>query len=143
MFEFMEIIAAGILVFIIFLGFSSPILIIGLVYYFKKRLEHKQVMAAIEKGTSLSELKPLKPVGPLWIKSLTAGIALVIVAAAMLGIKAVYFKRWGCYFDPSPTYLIISVILFALGVSRIIRGLLQRKAQKSQETLPQQIAVEK
>jgi hypothetical protein len=70
-------IAEGIAVFIIFLGLSSPVIIIGLIYYLKKRLEHKQILAAIEKGTSLAELKPVKPTGPLWIKNLTAGIAIV------------------------------------------------------------------
>ena len=45
--EAIEIISAGILVFLIFLGMASPVLVICLVYFLKKRLDHKQVMAVI------------------------------------------------------------------------------------------------
>ncbi|MHC4457487.1 MAG: hypothetical protein ACYS0I_10425, partial [Planctomycetota bacterium] len=78
MLDAMETIGAAFAVLIIFVGMASPIIVIGLVYYLKKRLEHKQIMAAIEKGTPLSELRPPKPKGPLWIRSLTAGIALLV-----------------------------------------------------------------
>jgi len=122
-------IADGITVFIIFLGLSSPLIIIGLVYYLKKRLEHKQILAAIEKGTSLAELKPVKPTGPLWIKNLTAGIALLIFAVGLVCIQLVrgyYFESFGFYF--------LALILFAFGIARLIRGLLQRKAEKQPQT---------
>jgi len=127
--ELFEPIIGGLTVLIIFLGLSSPIIIIGLIYYFKKRLEHKQIMAAIEKGTPLSELRPVKPaepVGPLWIKNLTAGIAMLIVAAGLACLPLLG------YFNGPPTfvYFVIAVILFAIGVSRLIRGLLQRKTQQ-------------
>jgi len=120
-------IADGIAVFIIFLGLSSPIIILGLVYYLKKRLEHKQIMAAIEKGTPLSQLRPVKPTGPLWIKNLTAGIALLIVAAALIGIWLVRLSHEGYDYDQSSGHALAGVILFAFGISRLIRGLLQRK----------------
>jgi hypothetical protein len=42
-----------------------PVIVVGVVYYLKKRLEHKQIMAAIEKGTPLSELRPPKQNGRL------------------------------------------------------------------------------
>jgi len=82
--QLFEPIVGGLTVLIIFLGLSSPIIIIGLVYYLKKRLEHKQIMAAIEKGTPLSELRPLKPKGLLWIRSLTAGIAFLVISLPFL-----------------------------------------------------------
>lgn len=120
-------IADGITVLIIFMGLSSPIIIIGLVYYLKKRLEHKQILAAIEKGTSLSQLRPAKPAGPLWIKNLTAGIALLIIAAGLVCIQLVRG-----YDSERPGWFLATVIFFALGISRLIRGLLQRKTEKLQ-----------
>jgi hypothetical protein len=126
-----EPIIGGLTVLIIFLGLSSPIIIIGLVYYLKKRLEHKQIMAAIEKGTSLSELKPAKLTGPLWIRNLTAGIALLIIAVGLVVIRLVR----GYDYDQDISFgffFIIAVIFFAIGISRLIRGLLQRSTEKVQ-----------
>jgi hypothetical protein len=125
----LESIVGGLTVLIIFLGLSSPIIIIGLVYYLKKRLEHKQILAAIEKGTSLSQLRPVKPAGPLWIKNLTAGIALLILAAGLICIqlaRGYHYESFGFYF--------LALILFAFGIARLIRGLLQRKAEKQSQT---------
>jgi len=131
--EFFELIGIGIMIFIMFLGMASPVLVICLVYYLKKRFNHKQVMAAIEKGTPLSDLKSLKPpklTGPLWIKNLTAGITLLIISAGLVGAGLVCCGGripdedvWG--------WFIVALILFAIGVSRLIRGLLQRKAEKA------------
>jgi hypothetical protein len=103
-------IAEGITVILIFLGISSPLIVIGLVYYLKKRLEHKQILAAIEKGTPLSELRPPKPKGPLWIKNLTTGITFLIIAAGFVCIP-----------------LIFATVFLAIGASALVRGLLQRK----------------
>jgi hypothetical protein len=132
--EFIELMGVGILVFLIFLGMASPVIIIGLIYFLKKRLDHKQVMAAIEKGTPLSDLKPPKRTGPLWIKNLTAGIALLIISVGIAGVGFVYCDDgipdenvWGL--------LIVALILFAIGVSRLIRGLLQRKTEKAQRQI--------
>ncbi len=113
---------------------ASPVIVIGLIYFLKKRLDHKQVIAAIEKGTPLSDLKPLKPTGPLWIKNLTAGIALLIISAGLIGFRFVYREAmtvpgelWGWFF--------VALILFAIGVSRLIRGLLQRRTEKAQRQI--------
>jgi len=114
----MEEILQGITALIVFLGISSPILIIGLVYYLKKRLEHKQIMMAIEKGTPLSELRPPKQNGALWIRSLTVGIAVLIIA---LGLMAVGPAR-----GPSAASWIVWILL-GVGVAWLIRGLLYRK----------------
>lgn len=121
-------IADGITVILVFLGLSAPIIIIGLIYYLKKRLEHKQIMAAIEKGTPLSELKPAKPTGPLWIKNLTSGIALLILAAGFACIPLLGYS----YDDGPPPFVffVVAVVFFAIGISRLIRGLLQRKTQQ-------------
>jgi len=60
-----EPIIGGLTALIVFIALSTPLIVIGMIYYYKKRLEHKQIMAAIEKGTPLSELRPPKPVGLL------------------------------------------------------------------------------
>lgn len=105
-------------IFFVLIGCAAPIIIIGVVYYLKKRLEHKQIMAAIEKGTPLSELKPPKQNGRLWIKNLTFGIAMFIV-----GIGWSFATPHG---GPSK---LIALVLVGLGIAWIIRGMLNRKYQ--------------
>ena len=83
----MSEIAGGITVLFIFIGLCTPLIIIALVYYITKRFEHKQILAAIEKGTPLSELRPPKPTGLLWIKNITTGIAFLIMAAGFVQIR--------------------------------------------------------
>jgi hypothetical protein len=73
----------AIIVFIVFSSMTTVAIVIGLLVFFAKRLEHKQILAAIEKGTPLSDLKPRKSesVGPVWIKYLTGcgvGIAWLV-----------------------------------------------------------------
>ena len=68
--------------------FVLVLVIFGLIFslsFYKKRLDHKQIMAAIEKGTPLSELRPAKQPSPAWIKSITIGIALLLVSLPFLG----------------------------------------------------------
>ncbi|MBA7649311.1 hypothetical protein ES703_57108 [subsurface metagenome] len=118
----MSDILTGFMVLLILIGVSSPIIVIGVVYYLKKRLEHTQIMAAIEKGTPLSEIIPPKPkpAGPAWIKYLSTGIALIIIG---LGFTL---------FDPMNTKdfdfgILIFVVLGGVGAAMLIRGLLHRK----------------
>ncbi len=60
----------AIIVFIVFASLTTVAILVGLIVYFGKRLEHKQILAAIEKGTPLSELKPPKKQqnGSFWIR---------------------------------------------------------------------------
>ena len=118
----MHYILQGLTALIVFIGISSPIIVIGVIYYLKKRLEHKQILAAIEKGTPLSELRPPKPVGPIWIKYLTSGIAYLIIAAGLLW--------WLGY---TTDHIWAPLILFAIGIAWVIRGLLYKKYQPSVE----------
>jgi len=67
--------------------FASSIaigIVIGLVIYLGKRLEHKEILAAIEKGIPPFKLRPPEPesIGPKWIKYITQGIIVLAVAAA-------------------------------------------------------------
>jgi len=124
----MNEILQGIQVFVIFLGISVPFLIIGLVIYFTKRFEHKQILAAIEKGTPLSELRPPKQNGTLWIKNLTVGIALIII-----GLGVGLSGRGGG---------IIALVLFAIGVAWVVRAWLNRKYQLQSQPLAKSNAAE-
>ena len=112
----MHYIVQGLTALIVFIGISSPIIIIGVVYYLKKRLEHTQIMAAIEKGTPLSEILPPKPkpAGPPWIKYLSLGVGMFIIGFALI------VGRGG------PETL-IAVVLCGAGAAWLIRGLLHRK----------------
>lgn len=127
----------GIQVILIFLGIFSPVILAFLIYYFKKRLEHKQIMAAIEKGMPLSELRTVRkasPPGPLWIKNLTAGIASLIIAAAIILLRWAYCEymdpRGGAAFEQTIVYVFIAAVFFAVGISRLLRSILQRKAEQ-------------
>lgn len=115
----MSLIVQGITVVLVFIGISSPIIVIGVIYYLKKRLEHKQILAAIEKGTPLSEIMPPKPKpsGPPWIRYLSIGIALIII-----GFGFIVGPGIGRGFEA-----VIAFVLLGVGVAWIIRGLLHRK----------------
>ena len=115
-----------------------PIILIIAYFFYKKRLEHKQILAAIEKGLPLTEIKPPEHTGPQWIKNLTSGIVLLIttvglaitmVIAHMGGADMTESRMLACFF--------ICVILFAVGVSLIIRSILLRKSQTTTPAEPQ------
>ncbi len=112
----------AIIVFIVFASLTTIAIIVGLLVYFGKRLEHKQILAAIEKGTPLSELKPPKKQqnGSLWIKNLTFGVAMMIIGLCFILVGP---RRIG---GPAST---LAFVFFAVGVAWIIRGLLYRKYQ--------------
>ena len=116
----MSDILTGFMVLLILIGVSSPIIVIGVVYYLKKRLEHTQIMAAIEKGTPLSEIIPPKPkpAGPAWIKYLSTGIALIIIGLGFTLFDPMNTKDFG---------ILIFVVLGGVGAAMLIRGLLHRK----------------
>jgi len=111
---------AALQVFVILIGCSAPIIIVGVVYYLKKRLEHKQIMTAIEKGTPLSEIIPPKPkpAGPAWIRYVSTGIVLIIIGLGFTLFDPMNTKDFG---------ILIFVVLCGVGAGTVIRGLLHRK----------------
>jgi hypothetical protein len=104
---------------LILIACAVPVIVIGVVYYLKKRFEHKQIMIALEKGTPLSELRSVKPkpVGPIWIKYLSSGVLIFAIGLAFI----VAGPRMG-----SPT-MFVGIILCGVGIASLIRGLLYRK----------------
>jgi hypothetical protein len=123
----------GIEVFVILLGVSSPIMVVGVIYYLKKRFEHRQIMAAIEKGTPLSEIIPPKPqpVGPAWIRYVSAGVAMVVI-----GLGVIWFRGLR---DPG---VVVAFVVFGVGAGWLTKGMLYRKyylkTQPDRNTGPQE-----
>lgn len=131
----MDTFIGGIVALLVFIGLSTPILIVCLVYYFKKRLEHKQIMAAIEKGTSLSELRPVKKhshPGPAWIKETTSGISMIAIAVGLTILFLLMFN-FGMPHNPFLILLLIPVVFFGNGLGALIRG---RMLKKNPEEMP-------
>jgi len=114
---------------LILIACAVPVIVVGVVYYLKKRFEHKQIMIALEKGTPLSELRSIKPkpVGPIWIKYLSSGVLIFAIGLAFI----VAGPRMG----PGSPMLFVGLILCGVGIASLIRGLLYRKYQpKSQHS---------
>lgn len=110
------------------------VLIISLTWYFlnKKRLEHQQILAAIEKGTPLSELMPPKQKGPNWIINLSAGIGLSLMG---LGLLVVILVATKCHIEEdSGIALFVALVFLSVGITRLIRGIIQRKAEKADKS---------
>jgi len=117
---------------LIIIAFAVPVIVIGVVYYLKKRFEHKQIMEAIEKGTPLSELKPPKQNGKLWIKNVTIGVALIIIG----------FGAWWTGPGHGSMAAFIALIIFGVGVAWLVRGLLYRKSQPQSQPSAGSVVVE-
>jgi hypothetical protein len=112
-----------------FMPFVMIIAFFALLFWYllnKKRLEHQQILAAIEKGIPLSELRPVMKKGADWIISLTIGVAFLLMGIGMAIVSLIYFCG-GASFG----LLMPSVVFFAIGTAGIIRGILLRKAEKA------------
>jgi hypothetical protein len=111
----------AVIVTIVFASMTIVAAIIGLITYLCKRLEHKQILVAIEKGTPLSELRPFKEKlnGIFWIRNFTLGIAIMIIGLGW------WWAGPGYGLQKS----FITLILLGVGVAWTIRGLLYRRHQ--------------
>jgi predicted RND superfamily exporter protein len=89
-------------------------------------------MAAIEKGIPPQQIiKTITPVSPQWIKSLTRGIVILLIAVILLTFELVNGNF--CLGLPfNSTQSLIALILLAIGLSLVIRSLLLRKAESQQ-----------
>ncbi|MDD5134178.1 MAG: hypothetical protein PHP01_02050 [Phycisphaerae bacterium] len=105
--------------------------ILTVFWYFlgRKRFEHQQILAAIEKGTPLSELRPLKNAGADWIRSLTAGVAFLMIGIGAATIVLILKKSQ--FNERIGLGIFCALVFFAIGVSQFIRGILQRKYDKN------------
>jgi hypothetical protein len=96
----------------------------------------KQTIAAIEKNAPLSELRPVKQKGADWIRSLTDGIAFVLMGSGsviiiLLITKCCLYDDGGFLNSDAGVGLLIAFVFFAFGIAGIIRSILQKKAEKT------------
>jgi len=125
---YMRPIIGGLTALIVFAAMSLPILIAAIVYYKKKRLEHQQILAAIEKGTPLSDLRPIKKRGPAWIRNFTKGIAFIIIGGALLVLgESGALLVIGEPPKRSGDDIVVPIVLLGIGVAFSVCGLLQKK----------------
>lgn len=103
---------------LVILASASPLILAGVVYYLKKRLDHRQIMAAIEKGMPLSEIMPPKPQpsGPAWIRYASIGVALLLIG----------FGTFIADVGRHPPVL-IAIVAIGAGAGWLTRGVLHRK----------------
>ena len=125
-----------IIVLIVFTAPAIPLLIIGMVYFAKKKLEHKQVLAAIEKGVPVSELnigapKEKKSDGPGWIRDQSKGITLLIIG---IGIAVAFWLLLrGAEIDTQHVFWvvwIVPIVFLGNGIGLLIRSKQRRKYEK-------------
>ena len=118
-----------------------PIILIMLFFFYRKKLQHQQILAAIEKGHPISDLlaAPVnKETG--WLYNNSAGVGLLIVAIGLL----IVYKPMGVYITdnrPGNLLVIIPIILIGMGITRLMRGIYQKKEKaekppKAPETTP-------
>jgi hypothetical protein len=121
---------------LILVACAAPVIVIGVIYYLKKRFEHKQIMLALEKGTPLSELRAVKPkpVGPPWVKYLSSGILILAI-----GLAFIFAGPW---MGPHSPTMFVGIILCGIGIASLIRGLLYRKYQPQSQPLAKNNAAE-
>ena len=129
--------ATGFMVMLIFIGMSTPIIAVGLAYYFKKKLDHKEILAAIEKGMPLSELKPAKKriiSGPGWIHDLTKGIICLVIGVGLIPMVVIF--RESQLEAPQEVQgvftivWILPLVFLGNGIGQVISGVLRRKHEK-------------
>ena len=123
------------IVLIVFTAPAMPILIIGMVYYHKKKLEQKQILAAIEKGVPVAELnigtkKQSKSEGPGWIQDQSKGITLLVIG---IGIAVAFWflvtSLDGGVFN---VMWIVPVVFLGNGIGLLIRANMRRKYEKTE-----------
>ncbi len=123
------------IVLITFTAPAIPILIIGMVYYYKKKLEQKQILAAIEKGVPLAELnlsakKQDKSGGPGWIQDQSKGITLTLIG---IGIAIAFWflvtSLGGGVFN---VMWIVPIVFLGNGIGLLIRANMRWKYEKTE-----------
>ena len=129
-------ISETLIVLIVFTAPAIPLLVIGTVYYYKKKLEHNQILAAIEKGVPVSELsigpkKEDKSYGPGWVQDRSKGITLLVIS---IGIGIVFWLSLEPWYRAGLMNIlwIVPVVFLGNGVGLIVRSKQRRKYEKEE-----------
>ena len=115
-----------------------PLILILLLIFYKKKLQHQQILMAMEKGLPISDLitKPQPRNREVnWVSSLSAGIGFLFVGLALAGFF-VWTKVASSVESLEPEFLIISIVVFGLGLIFLFRGILQRNYEKQKGNTP-------
>ena len=126
------------IVLITFMAPAIPILFIGLIYYFKKKLEHREILTAIEKGLPVSELnlrsakEADKSSGPGWIKDITSGITMLIIGGGLALVFPGFIRMMGSQTGVGVfnIFWIIPIVFLGNGIGHLIRGRMRRKYEQ-------------
>ena len=108
--------------------------------YLIARMRYKAILAAIEKGLPLSDLKAKKLQGPRWITNITFGIALLVISPCIIFFALNLLDEWqpSLFFRLGPSgvlpvvTLFLGITLLCVAIACLIKALLQRKLEKSE-----------
>jgi sterol desaturase/sphingolipid hydroxylase (fatty acid hydroxylase superfamily) len=107
--------------------------------YLIARMRHKETMAAIEKGLSLSELKTTGDHSTRWLTSITFGIILLLIGPCLILFSLPFWNEWkpSLFLEFGPEGIIpivvpfIGIVFIIIGIANLISGRLQKKAEMS------------
>ncbi len=109
-----------------------PLLLILLIVFYKKKYQHQQILAAMEKGLPITDLitKPQPRNREVnWVSNLSAGIGFLFVGLALAGFFVWRNVASGVE-SLEPKFLIIPIVIAGLGLIFLFRGILQRNYEK-------------
>jgi hypothetical protein len=112
-----------------------PLVIVLFFFFYKKKLQNQQILAAIEKGQSVTDLlaAPEKKAKG-WLSNISAGVGLIFVAIALI----VLYIPAGVYRShdlPRNALVVIPIVLMGIGLTRLIRGIYQKKDAEKAENI--------
>jgi amino acid transporter len=107
--------------------------------YLIARMRHKETMAAIEKGLSLSELRTTVAHSNRWLTNITFGIILLLIGLCLILFSLPFWADWHprMFLEFSPAGMIpivvpfLGMVFIIIGAANLISGRLQRKAEMS------------
>lgn len=107
--------------------------------YLIARMRHKETMAAIEKGLSLSELKTTVAHSNRWLTNITFGIILLLIGPCLILFSLPFWGEWkpSLFLEFGPAGIIpivvpfLGMVFIVVGIASLINGRLRRKAEMS------------
>ncbi len=112
-----------------------PLLLILLIVFYKKKLQHQQILVAMEKGLPITDLiaKPQPRNREVnWVSNLSAGIGFLFVGLALAGYF-VWTNVAPGVTSVESTFLILPIVIFGLGLIFLFRGILQKNYEKRKQ----------
>ncbi len=119
---------AGVYLFLIML----PLLFLLALLFYKKKFQHQQILAAMEKGVPVSDLvaRPLPSDRAInWVRSLSLGIGFLFIGIA-LAAYWLWVEKTPGQSSIDRIFLILPIVVFGLGLIFLLRGILQKNIEK-------------